>query len=100
MKTIKTGINIFIALLSILILVASCIKEENNLKPETEINSQTPEEKNIQFLKSALGGCNKNRAIEEIEDKADTVIINLTNDTLNIFAGIKLYLLCSFCYRL
>ncbi|MBN2636471.1 MAG: hypothetical protein JXR61_09390 [Prolixibacteraceae bacterium] len=86
MKTQIKGKYILIAIAGILILMVSCNKDDNN--------QPTPEEKNIQFLKSALGGCNGSKTIADGYEKADTVILNLSNDTLNIFAGIN-YICCA-----
>jgi hypothetical protein len=67
--------------------VLSCDKDD-----DSPVKEETP----ISYLKSILGGCN-NKTEENIElgnEKRDTVIIALTNDTLNIFAGLN-YICCA-----
>lgn len=78
-----------IYLLSVTIILAvSCNKEDN--KPDETDYMQ------IHFLKSALGGCNSKTEenITRGEEKNDTVIFSLTNDTLTIHAGIN-YICCA-----
>jgi len=82
----KTFMNILIWFLSITLCIISCDNEDNPNDDSLVIH----------YLKSELGGCN-NQTIENIEQdegKNDTVIIELSNDTLNIFAGLN-YICCA-----
>ncbi len=82
----KRGMNAIVVVLGILILTVGCSKEEKLQTPK--------EEDKIQFLKSALGGCNGNRAYVAKEEEEDTVIFTFLNDTLNIFTGLN-YICCA-----
>ena len=84
----KTTMNIIIILTCIAFSTISCDKEDDVTKQENATK--------IQYLKSELGGCN-NKTIENIEvgdEKNDTVIINISNDTLKISVGFN-YICCA-----
>lgn len=83
----KTATNFLIIILSLLISAVSCTNE--NVPPTEKDNS-------IHYLKSSLGGCNNNeeQTIKHNEEENDTVIISLSNDKLNIFAGLN-YICCA-----
>ena len=84
----KTYMNTLIGLLSIAFTITSCSKKDNNTPKEDCLP--------VHYLKSELGGCN-NKTEENIElgeGKNDTVIIGLSNDTLNIFTGLN-YICCA-----
>lgn len=85
----KTNMNIlFIIILSILFSSIACDNAENNTPIEKD--------KNISYLKSSLGGCNNKTEenIEQGEEKNDTTIIQIQQDTLIIYAGLN-YICCA-----
>ncbi|MBN1767402.1 MAG: hypothetical protein JXR50_10525 [Prolixibacteraceae bacterium] len=84
----KTKIKILFIVLSILFSFIACDKAENNTPIEKD--------KNISYLKSSLGGCNNKTEenIEQGEEKNDTTIIQIKQDTLSIYAGLN-YICCA-----
>lgn len=84
----KTTKNFIIILTCIAFSTISCDEKDEVTKQENTAK--------IQYLKSELGGCN-NKTIENIEvgdERNDTVIINVLNDTLNISVGFT-YICCA-----
>lgn len=80
--------KVHIIILSILFSILSCNEDKNDFPNKENIP--------IHYLKSSLGGCNNltEENIEHGEEKSDTVIISLSNDTLNIFVGLN-YICCA-----
>lgn len=90
----KTIMNFLIIILGIAISITGCDKNESSINSDV-INQDST--KNIHFLKSDLGGCNNKTTMENIEfgeEKNDTVIINISNDTLLISIGLN-YICCA-----
>ena len=89
----KTIMNSLIIILSIVVSISGCDKDDNSINSDVVNQDST---KNIHFIKSDLGGCN-NQTMENIEfgeEKNDTVIINVSNDTLQISIGLN-YICCA-----
>jgi hypothetical protein len=89
----KTIMNSLIIILGIVVSISGCIKDDNSVNSNVVNQDST---KNIYFIKSDLGGCN-NQTMENIEygeEKNDTVIIIVSNDTLQISIGLN-YICCA-----
>lgn len=84
----KTNMNILFIVLCILFSSVACDKEGSNTPIEKD--------KNISYLKSTLGGCNNKTEenIEQGEEKNDTTIIQIQQDTLSIYVGLN-YICCA-----
>ncbi len=76
------------------IILLGCEEKNNSTINEDQKQDST---KHIHFLKSDLGGCNNKATMENIEageERNDTVIINMSNDSLQISVGLN-YICCA-----
>lgn len=79
---------LFIGLLGIICYITSCGEKDDHLS-KNDIST-------IHYIKTTPGGCNDQltKNAQPDEERNDTVLINLSNDTLNIFTGFN-YICCA-----